>query len=503
MGIEPTFRPSGAARGRRRSAATQGRRWALVCALAIAATGTTREASAGGMFFSDRGARPMGRGGAFVAGADDLNAIYYNPAGLVDAGNQVMLEAAVMLFRSAYTRQARVRQYDPNTGQPTGQQWDQTFPKAEGTPALGVIPTLVLSNNFGLRNTMFALGVWTPYAAGARYADTVAGGPAPGRYMLLNLDGSALMVPGVWGAWAPAKWVSLGAGFQALVGTYRTLTAMTTCLPDRFMCAPEQPDYDTLTQLEVGPVFAPGGNAGVTFKIGQHVRIGASYQLPFHVDSDATVRVRMPSAAVFNKAWQDGNKANVKMDFPWMARLGVELRLPRARTRAEIAGVYEAWKMHDTIHVTPQGVALRDVELFPPVYRVGAIDVPRGFRDTYSVRLGAEHWESIGGFQIDARVGLMYERSAIPPAYLSTLTIDLDKYILGMGASLHISKIWRVDLMYAHVFGVTRTVSTDSARITPVNPVRTTPAEFPDVINAGRYEASADVFGIGLAVNYM
>jgi long-chain fatty acid transport protein len=478
-------------------------RRAVAVALALCTVGASRYAEAGGLFFSDRGVRPMGRGGAFVAGADDLNAIYYNPAGLTDAGNQLMLDASLMFYQSAYTRQARVRQYDPNTGQPTGQEWDQTFPKAKGTSSVQPIPTLAVSNNFGLKNAMFALGLWTPYAAGTRYDQTVAGAPAPGRYMLLNLDGSALVVPGLWGAWAPAKWVSVGLGVQALVGTYRTLTAMTTCLPDRFLCAPEQPDYDAVTQMEVGPIFAPGGNAGVTFKISDFVRIGGSFQLPFHVDSDATVRVRLPSAAVFDRAYQDGNKANVKMDFPWIARAGVEVRWPKARTRAEIAGVYEAWHMHDTIHVTPKGVTLRDVELFPPEYRVGSIDVPRGFRDTYSVRLGAEHWETIGSYQIDARIGLMYERGAVPPAYLSTLTIDLDKYVLGLGASLHVSKIWRFDLMYAHVFGVSQTVSTDKARIVPVNPVRSTPADHPDVINAGKYEASADIVGLGIAVNYM
>ena len=47
-------------------------------------------AHAGGLYFSDRGVRPMGRAGAFVAGADDLGALWYNPAGLADAGTSLL-----------------------------------------------------------------------------------------------------------------------------------------------------------------------------------------------------------------------------------------------------------------------------------------------------------------------------------------------------------------------------------------------------------------------------
>jgi len=73
-------------------------RRAQTCALAMAALLGASRAEAGGLFFSDRGVRPMGRGGAFVAGADDLGAIYYNPAGILEAGNQVLVDASAMVF---------------------------------------------------------------------------------------------------------------------------------------------------------------------------------------------------------------------------------------------------------------------------------------------------------------------------------------------------------------------------------------------------------------------
>ncbi len=64
---------------------------------------------AGGMFLGTHGARPTARGGAFVAGADDLNAIYYNPAGVVlshpsGEGWSVLFDAGLVLQNVAYTR---------------------------------------------------------------------------------------------------------------------------------------------------------------------------------------------------------------------------------------------------------------------------------------------------------------------------------------------------------------------------------------------------------------
>src|SRR5579859_4449240 len=73
--------------------------------LALAASG---EARAAGLYFSDRGVRPLGRGGAYVAGADDLGAIWYNPAGIVDAPSSILFDASWLHFTSEFTRRSQV-----------------------------------------------------------------------------------------------------------------------------------------------------------------------------------------------------------------------------------------------------------------------------------------------------------------------------------------------------------------------------------------------------------
>ena len=55
--------------------------------------------------FAPRGVRPLGRAGAFVAGADDPNAMSYNPAGLAFAVNGALVDFGLPLHYTDFTRQ--------------------------------------------------------------------------------------------------------------------------------------------------------------------------------------------------------------------------------------------------------------------------------------------------------------------------------------------------------------------------------------------------------------
>src|SRR5580692_5885682 len=107
----------------------------LACAGALLGVTLSSRADASGLYFSDRGMRPLGRGGAFVAGADDLGAIWYNPAGIVDAPSGVLVDATWLHYTSDFTRQALTTS---NTGAP----FVQTFPKVSGSTPVLPVPTI-------------------------------------------------------------------------------------------------------------------------------------------------------------------------------------------------------------------------------------------------------------------------------------------------------------------------------------------------------------------------
>lgn len=469
---------------------------ARAAAIGLAVALVAPSASAGGLYFSDRGVRPLARGGAFVAGADDLHAIWYNPAGVYDAGSEILFDVSWLNFSTDYTRRALVRQRDPNTGEEIAA-YEQTFPTVDGTSQAIPIPTLAGSYKIA-DDWVIALGALAPYAAIPSYPETIDGQPAPSRYSLITLEGSALALFGAWVAWAPSDEWRFGIGLQALAGTFSSTIVLGACVPDRFFCAYEQPAWDALSQLDVGPIFAPSGNAGVQWIPHEMVRIGGSFQAPFAIRAPATMKVRLPATPAFERASIEGDEASVAFELPWSARLGVQVS-PVEDLAIELAGAIEGWSMHDAITIAPEG-QLRNLPGFPNPYALPAIDIPRNFQDTWSVRLGAEWLVEGGGLGWQMRAGASYESSAVPEEYLSVLTVDIPKVTLALGLGIHYEDA-RFDVMYAHVFGPEVVVDPDEARMPLLSPVQ---ANIPEAhtINGGNYNARAHVVGIGLRYDF-
>jgi long-chain fatty acid transport protein len=469
---------------------------------ALAAVSATlllaQTADAAGLYYADRGVRALGRAGAFVAGADDASAITYNPAGLFDAGGQVLFDGSWVHFTSDYTRIANLTQVDPNTGKPVGS-YQQTFPTVNGSTPFLPIPTLAVTFK-PHKQWVVGFGAWAPYAALTSYPETVNKGPAPQRYSLLSLDGSALAFVGAGAAFAPIKELRLGATVGMLTGIFNTKATFAGCVPERFLCASEEPSWDVLAQLKVGPIFAPTGSLGLTYIPTSAWRVAAAFQLPVYVSSHATLKTRLPASPAFEKASQDGDGGTVSFKLPWSVRAGVETRMVE-NLRVEVAFNFDRWSMHDSIKLNPDNIALKNVAGFPETYYIPPVTLPRGFQDSVAVHLGGEYTIKLSKVDVDVRAGVSFETSAIPAAYTSVLTIDQNKITTGLGGSLHWQKL-RFDLVYAHVFGFNVDVDPKDAQISLISPVQANPPKNPDYINGGKYAARADVLGLGLAYTF-
>lgn len=482
--------------------ASRGVRWAAVFGAFAAMAAAPSAAEAAGLFVADRGVRPLARGGAFVAGADDLGALMYNPAGLFDAGGQFLLDAAWVNYASEYSRQALVKQMDPNTGQTTAE-FSRPFPTVEGTTPFLPIPTVAASYPIN-KKMVVAGGVWAPYAGLTTYPETVDGPngtePAPQRYSLITLDGSVLAYVGAGIGYAPTEKLRLGATVSMLTGVFSSTVVFSGCVPERFFCAPESPDWDVLAELSGGPIFAPTGQVGAIFIPNSMVRVGASFQLPTWVRTAATIKTRMPAAPVFEKAKQEGEAADLAFELPWNVNVGVEGRFID-NLRIEAGFKYEGWSMHDAIRVEPDHIALKNVVGFPESYYIPPVSLTRGFKDSFSVRVGGEYELNLLGKRWSTLAGFTYESSAIPDEYLSVLTLDAGKVTTALGVALHVGS-FRFDLTYAHVFASEVTVDPRVARVAQVSPVKANPSQNPDYINGGIYNQRTNVIGLGATYTF-
>ncbi|MCZ7678425.1 MAG: outer membrane protein transport protein [Sandaracinaceae bacterium] len=131
-------------------------------------------AAAGGFYLADRGVRPLGRGGAFVAGVDDPHALWYNPAGLSWSGDQLLIDASLTLFETNYAR------IDGG---------GNLLPAVNGHHAYLPIPTVAGSFSIDeLPNFTFGLGVMAPNSALMEWPQEIELDgmpyPAPQRYSL-------------------------------------------------------------------------------------------------------------------------------------------------------------------------------------------------------------------------------------------------------------------------------------------------------------------------------
>lgn len=478
----------------------------------VSALGFGGSVHAAGLFVGTHGARPTALGGAFVAGADDLNALYYNPAGVVLAqsapdGYAVLFDAGLVLQHVAYTRN------DAGFIRPTVHADGGAF---SGAPP--VLPQVAFAKKWSgrLGSIALGLGLWTPYSSLARYPEgdyateetrRQVPDTAPQRYQLVGLhDGSvsqatlAAVIHPVASFSVLQDRLQFGLGPQLLLMQFRAKLMLNGC--PSVNCAPENPDYDALVLAQAFSL-SPSMNLGVLWQPFASMRLGFSFQLPFFVRSlQGQVTTRLPAAELFNGAQVQGQDADFAMDLAPVLRLGAAFWLWQKRLRLEAAYTAEFWSIQDRLTVVPRNVRLVQVKGFD-TYNLGPMAIDRQMQNTHAVHLGIEavFWKHLG-----ARLGGMFESGAMPTATMSVFSPDGPKGLMALGAFFpgvrFAAAVWRFDLGYARIIQADRTVLPEDSRLTAQNPLRPVLGLAPGQggVGGGEYQVSYDLITVGFAV---
>jgi long-chain fatty acid transport protein len=455
---------------------------ASVCAALALLVFASSVAEAGGLTLPFRGARPMGRGGTFVAGGDDAGAMAFNPANLAEIDHfSFLVDGGLVLERSNYDR--------IDSG-------GNAQPRVESSMVILPIPTLALTYKPKKYPWLTVYGgVWVPYLGLSSWPELGAQ-----RYSSISLSGSLLVNLQLGAAFRVHEHVSIGFGLQNMFLRFKTRVMLSAC--PELNCAPEDPGFDALTELDASSFFTPSAIVGLNVAYPLW-RFGFSFQLPFWVRATGNVYSRLPTDPFFTNAQVVGTAANLDFNLPPILRAGVEVRAIR-RVRLEVGLDWEIWRIQKDFTITPQNIYIDGV---PGIgrYYLPSLKVNRSLDDSVAVRLGMEA-EAVKR-RLWLRAGYIFESSATPLKTTSALSGDGMKNIITFGGSIKLGPV-RGDLGYAHVFTIDRNVplpanpdmpgpnDAQGWQVNPIQPSLNVP------INAGTYRTDADVIAIGLNADW-
>jgi long-subunit fatty acid transport protein len=242
----------------------------------------------------------------------------------------------------------------------------------------------------------------------------------------------------------------------------------------------------------------PTGIVGVLSHPLDWLEIGAAFKFPMKIEADGTVHYQAPTADLPESHLVPGrDRVTLRQTFPWMVRVGA--RYIHERFDVEVDFVYEGWSMLEGFEID------MDAELDDgiSVQAMPDTQVPKNFRDAWSIRLGGdvEVWPG----HLAVRVGGFFQSSAYPENR-DTFALDFpyDQQLgVGGGLTWHAWEHLDVHAGYLHVFQWDVDV-TDGIVQQQGMPLQTAegPVDLGNTVNNGHYEVDLNIFGASLEAHF-
>lgn len=389
-------------------------------------------------------AEANGMADAFVAQADSVSAVHFNPAGLTQLkGNYIRVGNTTQAPRNSHT----------STSGNESQMQRQLF----------FIPNLYFASDFGLENWRFGLGVTSPYGLGTDWADD-----SFSRFQATESNTEFYQInPTV--AYKVNDKLSVGVGIdytKSYVSKHKRVND-TTGLGDFHL---------------KGSDDGWGYNVGVLLKPWDRHSIGLSYRSKIELTYKGHASLTNLDSGIYAALFPD----------TYITGLESKLTLPRSLAAGYAFKPDEKW----TIEVDCEWTDWTSVRE----------DFVKWTDETISLRLdvlnadnpAAKDWHASLAYGIGAkyevndkltlRGGYLFVETPIPSANLETALPDSDKHCVTFGVGYKINDDLTIDAAYFGVFAVDRDVTNDVA------------SSSSDL--DGEYEGYANIFSVGFTYRY-
>ena len=455
--------------------------------------------SASTLYISDIGVRGLARGGAFVAGANDISSSWYNPAnfGRIKGGLFSIQTSGVKQFVS-FDR----REYPGEIFNAKGNEIENVTVSSQASPTY--IPHLGGTFDFGTDNLTLFIGLTTPYGSKFEYPEA-----GPQRYSLQKSSVIQTFAgPSI--AYNIHEWVSIGGSISwstIHVHQSRNIAVYLTTLEEDAKDI-ESPKYDVGFELDVNQMNTFTWNLGLLIEPpNRGWAVGLSYTPAKRYIPTGTVSIDFSQNRLYENYGEDAipiiqtertqdESATLTIDMPAILRSGFLLR-PTSNLEFEISFIYEGWGILEVLTVDDVRMEIETVQGQQIIK--GPFPIPADYEDSWSVRFGGEWQHPTKTLAI--RSGIMYETSGIPPEQLSVTLLDAPKYGYGIGGSYGLSKNIVLDVGWFQSFmgswdNETSSISRLSLQIDPLS--QEINEVYDRLVAQGSYQSSAFIFAGGL-----
>ncbi len=504
----------------------------LLLGLGGAALLAPSQASASnGLEAPDSGVMQVGRGGAWVARADDPLAAYMNPAAMSFQASGIHIGTHLMIQQGCFSRKG-----PGNTVVTPGPAIPERDVPPDPVCTTSIFPNPQIAGVFRINDRLaVGLAVLGPHAAGtASWPEEIdytnqAGlqrtQPAPNRYMLTD-QSAVLVYPTLSISYAVLPELSFGAGF-----VWGFASAQFTTFTESLSGPGDDFTRDVKAKLSAEDLFVPGFVVGMNWGVTRYLDMGAWYRW-----SDA-IRARTELELTSNY-WLGGGtrnespcpendpRCNITHDkdagdlvfpIPMEAKLGLRFHYPRTENTVQpdfakregyvrdplSQDVFDievnlTWANNSAVDKIglefDENIAVKGTPGFVPVDG----DIPHEWQDVLGVRLGSDI-NAIPNM-LAVRFGGFFESKGVRD---EMLTLDFHQGFKG-GVSLGGTfRVWKVDIhaAYQHVFYGTLD-NEGNGELKALSGDATTGFRSEQAINGGSFEQSLDEVGLGATIRF-
>ena len=450
---------------------------------------------AGGFETPDNGTQAVGRGGAFVAKANDPTAIYHNPAGLArQRGTNLLFNGNLLLHSFEFQRIGEF----PDDPQDAETPWGNApYPLVKNIAGPFFAPFLAVATDFNYFDRItFAAGIFGPPVVGNRtFPLGVENKPSASRYDYVQ-SRSTILFPTASAAVRVTPWLDLGLSAHLVMSSFDQTTVSYADLGEEVCKNAEYFRCDSLNTLNAsGTAF--GATLGAMVRPSPSAQFGASFRTPVNITAVGQVTPEAPRA--LDQDLEPG-AATLQLQLPWMLRVGgryIGMDADFELYDLELDITYEAW---GTAQKLGPIVDVPDLGAFKDIQTV----VLHGYNDTIGVRAGGSYNIDTGDGLLSLRGGAYFDSPATSHEFTRLDFDTLAKVAGTFGLGFKYGS-FNFDFGYAAIASIPRLVGEGVGEIRPVNGLQqgqTIDAEGEPLpaVNEGSYRGFTHIFSFGVSV---